>query len=231
MAEPDPGSQQSNDPYKILGITNEYTTAEIKRSYKDLALKYHPDKNDGKFLDFFKKINLAYHTLIDAEKRELYDTTGKWEGLDSGDEFSCMQNWGFDPFAPPPDVFQDKDFQREEQKQQAPKPNVTFENFVNDFLIMPPHTHALEPSDEDYNTYQVYISVWEALLGIRLNIQLPFSDGKTREITLVLNEFAREKTLFISESQKMKIYVCIEYPKKPLSLRGRQLLTTIMNNE
>ena len=54
--------------YEILGVSKEATAEEIKKSYRKLSLKYHPDKNpDGE--EKFKEISEAYTILGDAEKR------------------------------------------------------------------------------------------------------------------------------------------------------------------
>lgn len=64
------------DYYYILGIKKAATTEEIKKAYKKLALKFHPDKNDGDefFTERFKEIQEAYETLADTQKRTVYDT-------------------------------------------------------------------------------------------------------------------------------------------------------------
>jgi curved DNA-binding protein len=64
--------------YKILGVEKSATADEIKKSYRKLALKYHPDKNpDNKEAEAkFKEINEAYAVLSDEKKRKEYDTYG-----------------------------------------------------------------------------------------------------------------------------------------------------------
>lgn len=61
--------------YQILNVNMESTSLEIKRSYRKLANKYHPDKNNGdiKSAEYFKEINVAYDTLSDPIKREKYN--------------------------------------------------------------------------------------------------------------------------------------------------------------
>lgn len=68
----------ADDYYSILGITKTASAGEIKKAYRKLALKYHPDKTKGdKALeDKFKKISEAYAVLSDVEKRKQYDTYG-----------------------------------------------------------------------------------------------------------------------------------------------------------
>ena len=66
------------DYYKILGINKTASDADIKKAYRKLALKYHPDKTKGdKTLeDKFKEISAAYAVLSDKEKKQQYDTYG-----------------------------------------------------------------------------------------------------------------------------------------------------------
>lgn len=68
----------AEDYYNILGIDKSASAADIKKAYRKLAMKYHPDKNKGdKTLeDKFKKISEAYAVLSDPEKRKQYDTYG-----------------------------------------------------------------------------------------------------------------------------------------------------------
>ena len=72
------------DYYKILNVSSDASDAEIKKAYKKLAMKYHPDKSQGENKkeneDKFKAISSAYEVLKDPEKRSTYDRFGE-EGL------------------------------------------------------------------------------------------------------------------------------------------------------
>jgi molecular chaperone DnaJ len=69
--------------YEILEITKDADNETIKKAYRKLALKYHPDRNQGdkQAEEKFKQINEAYQVLSDSQKREIYDRYGK-NGLD-----------------------------------------------------------------------------------------------------------------------------------------------------
>ena len=66
------------DYYKTLGVNKDSSVDEIKKAYRKLALKYHPDKNNGdkKAEAKFKEISEAYAVLSDSEKKQQYDTYG-----------------------------------------------------------------------------------------------------------------------------------------------------------
>jgi len=67
----------TKDYYEILGISKNATKEEIKKAYKKLAMKYHPDVSKEKdAAEKFKKISEAYAVLSDEEKRKQYDTFG-----------------------------------------------------------------------------------------------------------------------------------------------------------
>ncbi len=70
------------DYYKILGVVRGASADDIKKAFRKLARKYHPDVNPGdkKAEEKFKEINEAYEVLSDAEKRQKYDTLGpNWQ--------------------------------------------------------------------------------------------------------------------------------------------------------
>ncbi|KAL0241751.1 hypothetical protein GEMRC1_006986 [Eukaryota sp. GEM-RC1] len=73
------------DYYELLGVERSATEKEIGKAYRKLALKYHPDRNQGnpEASEKFKEISNAYDVLSNAEKRQIYDQYGE-EGLSGG---------------------------------------------------------------------------------------------------------------------------------------------------
>lgn len=83
--------------YKILGVQKNATSVDIKKAYRKLAMKNHPDK--GGDADKFKEITDAYEILSNDEKRKTYDQGGRdalkrGGGIDPGDIFGSMFNMG-----------------------------------------------------------------------------------------------------------------------------------------
>ncbi len=81
------------DYYATLGVQRNATDAEIKKVYRKLARKYHPDFNPGnkQSEDKFKQLQEAYDVLSDADKRAKYDELG--QNYKNGAEFTPPPNW------------------------------------------------------------------------------------------------------------------------------------------
>ena len=88
---------EKRDYYEILGVSRDASLEEIKRSYRKLAMAYHPDRNPGnkEAEEKFKEASEAYEVLSDPEKRSIYDQFGH-EGL---------KNSGFSGFRGFEDIF------------------------------------------------------------------------------------------------------------------------------
>ncbi len=95
----------AKDYYKILGVGKNASAQELKKAYRQLARKYHPDVNpdDKSAEETFKKINEAYEVLSDKEKRKKYDKFGdQWQHADqfaqAGGKQGPYQNFDFSAF-------------------------------------------------------------------------------------------------------------------------------------
>ena len=96
------------DYYKILGVGKKASASEIKKAYRKLSLKYHPDKNPADdAAEKFAQISNAYATLSDEDKRKIYDRGGEEAVTESeqrsnqgggGDPFDIFSQFGFGGF-------------------------------------------------------------------------------------------------------------------------------------
>lgn len=119
------------DLYEILGVSRDATDKEISKKYKALALKYHPDRNNGseqekqEAEEKFKEINEAYTILSDPEKRKQYDMFGTVDGrMQGGSPFGGSPFSG--PFGGFDDVFDmfSGGARRQQQQQYRPGKNI-----------------------------------------------------------------------------------------------------------
>src|SRR5437667_4752258 len=96
------------DLYSVLGVKRDASADELKKAYRKLARRYHPDVNPGnkQAEERFKEISQAHDVLSDPEKRKLYDEFGM-QGLQAG--FDAGRARAYDEWAgrqrPAPDAF------------------------------------------------------------------------------------------------------------------------------
>ena len=110
-----------SDYYNILGVNKNSSESEIKKAYKKMCMKYHPDRNQGnkeEAEEKFKKIAQAYKVLSDSELKRKYDLYGE-EGLnDNGVDMSNINP--FDIFSNFTSMFDGMRGQRQEEKIKSP---------------------------------------------------------------------------------------------------------------
>lgn len=115
------------DFYKILGISKNATPKDIKKAYRKLSIKYHPDKNpDPEAKEKYKEINEANEILSDPDKRRVYDRSGE-EGIKQ----MAQQGGGGDPFDPFSMFFG----HRQQGEAQGPDINLLLRVTLNDVYI------------------------------------------------------------------------------------------------
>ena len=131
--------------YDIMGVSRDASEAEIKKAFRQLALKYHPDRNPGnrEAEEKFKVINEAYSCLSDPGKRVNYDRFGTVEGVETG----------FGPFGP---GFGD-----------------IFEDIFGDFFGTFTGRRRPRPTKGDDLRYDLDITLMEAAFGTEKTIEVP----------------------------------------------------------
>ncbi len=148
----------AKDYYKILGLKRTASEDEIKKVYRKLARKYHPDVNpgDASSEEKFKSISEAYHVLGDPEKRKQYDQFGS-------DVFSGNQQGG-NPFA----GFDFSQFERG-----GGSGGGSFRDFFSDIFSQSPQEESRVPRKGADTHHSIEISFLDASRGIstRLNLQ------------------------------------------------------------
>ena len=96
----------ARDYYEVLGVARDADDAAIKKAYRKLAMKYHPDRNpdDKQAEEKFKEIGEAYEVLSDADKRAAYDRLGH-DAFKQGGMGGAGAGAGFGGFRDPMDIF------------------------------------------------------------------------------------------------------------------------------
>ncbi|MGD9347049.1 MAG: molecular chaperone DnaJ [Candidatus Aminicenantes bacterium] len=145
----------ADDYYKILGVDKKATTSEIKKAYRKLARKYHPDLNPGDKTaeKKFKEIQEAYSVLSDPKKRSQYDQFGFVGDIPPGAQQQAYSN-----------SFQGFDF--------TDFGSSSFRDFFeNIFSGAQRRTHPQVTKGEDLH-YRMKISFNDAIKGLQTRIQL-----------------------------------------------------------
>lgn len=90
---------EKKDYYEILGLKRDASEDEIRKSYKKLAIRFHPDKNKSNLAeDAFKKISHSFNVLSNKDKKANYDKYGTEEEVISRNPFNSHGQDDIDPF-------------------------------------------------------------------------------------------------------------------------------------
>ncbi len=146
----------SKDYYKILGVDKSASTPDIKKAYRKLARKYHPDLNPGDKAaeNKFKDIQEAYSVLKDPEKRKQYDQFGVVGDRGAGErtyqqDFSGFQGFDFSGFG-----------------------SSSFQDFFENIFGSSQKQTTLRPEKGEDLLYSMRLGFFDAINGIQTRIKL-----------------------------------------------------------
>lgn len=147
-------TKTKRDYYEVLNVLKTATTDEIKKSYRKLALKYHPDRNQGdqKSEEKFKEASEAYSVLGNEEKRQIYDQYG----------FECLRANGRNGFSDFSSFFSDSIFS-------------DFEDILGNFFGFGSFSRTDQrnrPTKGNNIGKEISLSLEEAYKGIEKNIEI-----------------------------------------------------------
>ncbi|GHB05305.1 curved DNA-binding protein [Algimonas arctica] len=167
------------DYYKVLGVDKTATQDDIKRAYRKLARKYHPDVNkDAGAEDKFKEIGEANDVLSDVEKRTAYDQIGK--GNQGGQPFRAPPNWdaGFE-FSGQTEGNQEQDF------------SAFFESLFGGGAQRPQHPYARQYNEKGQDHHaRIIIDLEDSFKGNQKSIVM-----KSPELEPDGHTYLKERTL------------------------------------
>lgn len=149
--------QGYKDYYKILGVSRKASTEEIKKAYRKLARKYHPDVNPGdkEIEKNFKEISEAYSVLGDAKKRKEYDRLGAYQSAYShSQDFS---NFSFDGFKGFDFSYFDKNI---------------FQDLFNRYSYGEPYYQSTQPVKGKDIHYTININFMDSIKGLRTKLSI-----------------------------------------------------------
>ena len=173
----------NKDYYKILGVSESASISDIKKAYRKLAMKYHPDKNkdDPASEEKFKEIADAYSTLGDTKSKNEYDTKRSFSGFGNTGGFQSRRGFsgGFG--------------------------NFSFDDFVNESFGRGFKTESSNRRRPNQSTSESY-SFDTSHLDIRKDLKFPIKDIINSKIILI--EFERN-TLSGKEEKKIKFEISL----------------------
>jgi curved DNA-binding protein len=166
---------QYKDYYKILGVEHDASESAVKKAYRRLARKYHPDLNKGSEAQArFQEISEAYEVLGDPEKRKRYDALGSnWQ---QGQEFSPPPGWEHAHFDFSEGAGGFSDF---------------FGSIFGDMMGGGVHFHGTDPFSSQrqhrrrtHDEVNLSISIEEAFRGGKKRIKIQTQNGQTKTYDL-----------------------------------------------
>ncbi len=178
---------KDRDYYKILGVDKNASAEEIKKAYRKLALKYHPDRNKGdpKAEERFKEISEAYAVLSDKEKRAQYDRFGSAEFHNKFSQEDIFKNFDFSS------IFREfgfnlgdllgGDFNRKKGASgfkgfhtftSSNGRGSPFQSGTDPFGFHSQHSYASQPQKGNSLTYKVSITLEEAEKGVKKGLSV-----------------------------------------------------------
>lgn len=229
------------DHYKTLGVNSSATQDEIRRAYRILARRYHPDVNPGKSSeDKFKDISSAYEVLSDPKSRKSYDA-----------EYDRMQIASFaEKFTAQFKDFASKSYKRPEKRKsspasgQKPKEKENIGNFLKNArnkISSKLHSAGnffkkqklLKNSGiASVSIIEISVTIREAIFGLKKTIEIPKDNGK-KKISVTVPAGVRSGSVLrlrqtSSKSGNEEIVLIIRVAQHPfLSIQNRGLLVEV----